>query len=157
MRTDEEREKWREEMRQKREERRREAAERHRAAPFVRPLVAKAFKTLRRSGLICRMAFKCCMSCACAELEPMLKKSGKRAAVYFHRQDDASFRDGYELHIRYAPLDGEDIPAWKALGQEVVEALKEQGLVVEWDGDVYNTIVVKTVESYRALQPVEAT
>lgn len=141
-------------LRQENEKRRREAAERREAAPFVRPRVAEAFKALRKTGRICRMAFRCCMSCATAELEPMLKERGKSAAVYFHRQDDESFRDGYDLHIRYAPLDGDDTVAWEALGHQVVEELKAQGLVVEWDGDVHNTVVVKTVKSFRALRVV---
>ena len=150
--TEADREKWRKE----RDERRRQEAERLQAAPVVRKRVRAAFMELRQTGLICRMGFRCCMSCATAELEPMLQKRGLSAAVYFHRQDDESFRDGHDLHIRHAPLDGDDTEAWKALGYQVVSALEAQGLTVEWDGDIYNTIVVKTVESYRALKAAEA-
>lgn len=118
----------------------------------LRPLVRAAFGELRKDGLICRMGFMCCMSCACAALEPMLKERKKSAAVYFHRQDDEAFRDGNDLHVRYAPLDDENTAAWEALGHTVVRELEKQGLIVEWDGDVSNTIVVKTKESYEAMQ-----
>ena len=96
----------------------------------LRPLVKAAFKQLRAGrGLITRMGFMCCMSCACAALDEMLEKRPKiRGAVYFHRQDDESFRDGYDLHLRYAPRgDDPDNDVWKALGYEVVEALREIG------------------------------
>jgi hypothetical protein len=117
----------------------------------VRPLVARAFAALRKTGLVCRMNFSCCMGCACSELEPIVKERKARGAVYFHRQDDKSFRAGRDLEVRYGPMEDGDV-AWTALGEEVRQALVDQGLVVEWDGDPDNTVTVKTSESSAALR-----
>lgn len=118
------------------------------AADAVRPKVARAFKVLRKGNLICRMGFSCCMGCACAELEPMVKARKARGAVYFHKQDDAGFRKGEDLYVRYS-VANDDAEDWKALGTEVKAALEAEGLVVEWNGDVNTAICVKTKESYR--------
>ncbi len=120
------------------------------AADAVRPKVNRAFRALRKGNLICRMSFSCCMGCACAELDPMVKARKARGAVYFHKQDDSSFRKGHDLYIRYASAGKDDLKGWKAIGDEVKAALEAEGLVVEWDSDVNMAICVKTKESYRA-------
>lgn len=121
----------------------------------VRPAVNRAFRELRKQGLVCRMAFSCCGGCASSELYPVVKKRKARGAVYFHRQSDASFRKGKDLYIAYGSLKGVD-KATKAIGDQLVLALRDEGLVVEWDGDPGQCVVVKTAESYAARQKARA-
>jgi hypothetical protein len=125
------------------------------AADAVRPKVARAFKALRKGNLICRMRFSCCMGCACAELEPMVKARKARGAVYFHKQDDSGFRKGQDLYVRYS-VANDDEAEWAALGAEVKAALEAEGLVVEWDGSVHTAICVKTKESAKSATPEPA-
>ncbi len=113
----------------------------------IRNTVGKAFAVLRKQDFIARVNFSCCTGCASYELSEMARSRKKDRAVFWHRQDDESFREGYPLHIRYfylAPEGNEsDTTAEEtAVGEQVVAALKEQHLQIKWDGDPHYTIQV---------------
>lgn len=76
-----------------------------------RARVRRAFTNLRRRGYTARMNFKCCQSCAWAQLEQDLNLDTDDAwnsvkVVFFHGQDDEAFRhDGSlerDLHVRWS-------------------------------------------------------
>ncbi len=113
----------------------------------IRDAVGKAFASLRKQGFIARVNFSCCTGFASYELSEMARTRRKDRAVFWHRQDDESFREGYPLHIRYFYLapegnDSDTASEEKSVGEQVVAALKEQHLQIEWDGNPQYTIQV---------------
>jgi len=107
----------------------------------VRAGVRKAFAALRKNEhLLCKMNFACCMSCACAELSPIVDDEKKKGAVYFHRQDNAAFNETGKLSIRYfTRTDSQDC---KKLGELIVQYMTENGVETKWDGNPTRTIEV---------------
>src|SRR2546423_7693918 len=105
-------------------------------APEITDLerIALAFATLRYKGYGTAMAFMCCGSCAGRELY----ERGFDKAVFWDVQRDAAFCDldgdveddgsGYQSLYLQSPL----CLMWAGDGQEIVDALIEQGLKVEW-------------------------
>lgn len=115
-------------------------------------LLTKAFQNLRKSGYLARQSFGCCASCAGAELAGKVremapsKRANVRGAVFYHRQDAASLRQNKPLMIRYGDVEvsgigSVGIPTIEA-GQEIVSALKAEGLDVKWSGDPNECIMV---------------
>lgn len=118
----------------------------------VRAAVGNAFAALRKKGFIARANFSCCMTCAVHELTEMAHIRKKDRAVYYHRQDAESFREGFPLHIRFFYLppesDAADSTAQeKAVGEQVAAALRNQHLRIEWDGNPNRTIQIIGIES----------
>lgn len=109
-----------------------------------RERLAKAFERLRKQGLLARMNFKCCQSCARAALTEMAVKKMEAGVpvsgyVYWHGQDDARLKRHGEVFLAYGPLDS---TGWGSIGLSapvvglmVVDALLAEGIRVEWDGD----------------------
>jgi len=128
----------------------------------VRKAVRAAFTDLKKSELTTRMGFMCCGGCASAALDEIVKKQKTRGAVYFHRQADSRFREDGDLFLMYGAI----LPKKKktkadektedaltlAIGWEVVATLRSHGLVVEYPGDHFKCVEVKTKESYWALK-----
>ena len=113
----------------------------------VRERVKAAFKALRKAGFIARANLACCMSCAIAELNEIAEKQHRDRAAYWHRQDDESFRKGQPLHIRFCYLpeketDENTTVIEKEIGEQVADALRNAGLLIEWDGNPAKTIQV---------------
>lgn len=115
--------------------------------------ILTAFKSLRKSGFTARANYMCCSSCATSGLANDLTKRGKDPdtadVVYWHKQDDTAFthgRYGYpmrtsaerqKLHTNlYIRFSG-------PRPQMIVDALKAEGLNVEWNGDPDVCIMVK--------------
>ena len=118
----------------------------------VRTAVSKAFRTLRKKGFIARMNFACCMTCAVHELTEIARTRNKDRAVYYHRQDAESFREGFPLHIRFFYLPPEDDDSdhtalEKEVGEQVATALRKQHLKIEWDSNPLHTIQVVGIEA----------
>jgi len=107
----------------------------------IKQRVNKAFRILRKDGVIARQNFMCCSSCATAALEPIWKKTGKTKIVYYHKQDGESFNKGYNLTIRYGHS-SDDKDKTRDLGIHVTNILVFVGLVYDWDGDPEKTIQV---------------
>ena len=118
----------------------------------VRSAVSNAFAALRKKGFIARVNFSCCMSCATYELTDMARARKKYRAVYWHRQDDAHFREGFPLHIRYFYLSPEDddndtSAEERTVGEQVAAALRNQNLRIDWDGNPNRTIQIIGIQS----------
>ena len=124
----------------------------------TRTKVRKAFAELRKTGAIARMNFSCCMGCASSELDGIAEEQGLHRMVYYHKQDGESFKNGYDLHVRYcihaygnlikppkglAETQEELIKTW---GHLICAALRAEGLTVKWDGSTGSTIVVRQIE-----------
>ena len=112
--------------------------------------LTQAFKALRSAGFIARQNFTCCSSCAGAQLSkdfgamPTHKQARVKGAVFFHRQDGESLREGGDMCIRFGTVKPGDHRAEDAaIGGVAVEYLKAAGLAVDWDGDPARCIVVK--------------
>jgi len=92
-----------------------------------RERVKAAFADLRKRGYACRMNFMCCGSCANAAMHD---KHPDKPHVYWHRQGDIAFEDGYLTSTLYLH--------WSGDGYEIAAVLRDWGLVVEWqESDLY--------------------
>lgn len=92
--------------------------------------INKAFTALRKSGLFARQNFKCCQSCACAEVP-----EGKDY-VFYHQQDNASLKEQGKCHLAFGGKNPE------AVGWKVVAILAQNGVRVNWDGNTDKRIMI---------------
>ncbi|MFF5972442.1 DUF6891 domain-containing protein [Streptomyces sp. NPDC012769] len=96
--------------------------------------ITAAFAALDGAGIVAREHFTCCRSCGLSEIGSEDGAEGARGFVFFHTQGTEGAASGGPLYLLYGGFDGsEDTTA--AVGGEVAEALRGQGLTVEWDGD----------------------
>lgn len=105
-----------------------------------------AFCTLADAGFIARHHYSCCQSCGVFEIgieldDAALRCEQKRAYVFYHVQDTESAVDGYGIMLAYGSASGEQQDC-AAVGREIVVAIQEQGLDVQWSGDVAERIHV---------------
>lgn len=100
----------------------------------LKDAVKKAFVELRKAGFIARANFMCCMSCASYGLGEIARERGIEKLAYWHHQDEDRLKERGQLCVRYFSMKDDD-EATKVVGQEIVEALKRNGLNVEWSGD----------------------
>jgi hypothetical protein len=108
----------------------------------VKTAITASFKQVKKEHgfTFTRQNFMCCQSCACAAIPSDTKKY-----VFYHQQDNGSFQEGYSLILRYGTsLDYGDKHEEKVkeLANELVNTLKANGLVVDWDGDIHTAIEV---------------
>lgn len=87
----------------------------------------EAFKDLRKAGYFARQNFKCCQSCAWAEIPE--EKSDK--VVFYHAQDAAHKADD-EMYI-----------GWSGDGKEICDIFAKHSIDTEWDGDNNTRIEIK--------------
>lgn len=115
-----------------------------------------AFNQLRKMGYLAKQNFSCCSNCAGYALtEEAVKKvqAGKtiRGSVFYHAQDAASRDEGDDFYLSYGPLDSTELGQigidTEAVGQEVVKVMKENGVIVEWNGSGNTRILVKVEET----------
>lgn len=122
----------------------REELEAHRKSQIAWPPVTDcdrleaAFQELERKGIVCRQNFSCCGTCGAGEIEAEIESiqaEGKpaRGYVFYHMQDtDAAVR-GEGLYLNYGAAQAGERPALQ-VAHEIVGALEQQGLSVQWDG-----------------------
>lgn len=112
--------------------------------------IRNAFKDLRKQGYFARMNFWCCQSCGCAAVPEKYKDK----FVFYHNQDAEAL--GYDGNIggknrRFRRFDSKAVlyltHGEGGDGREICETLKNQGLDVEWDGDMGKRIMVKHLEN----------
>lgn len=151
--------------------------------PGAHGRVRAAFDALESNGVLARMSFSCCQTCATEEIGDERSPNGSAegypfrewAFTYFHQQDADRLADepavlylsygafrpapGIDPALLDAASQGDDdahaatrAASQLAAGQHVVEALREQGLTVDWDGDTGRRIAV-TVPSWRKPLP----
>ena len=122
----------------------------------------KAFKLLRKQGLIARQSFGCCGSCGSYEIATKMEEmhdAGKPVTgyVFFNQQSASAYKyDGYKqpdglLYISYADASTNKYPnkitkTGEEIGKMLVAALAESGLVVEWNGNTDSCVLVKLAE-----------
>lgn len=109
----------------------------HRAA------IRTAFRRLRSHGAFARMNFECCSSCAWYQVghEP---SNSNRTVVFYNQQSDNAF---YSNHRRgRARTDTLQRPLylqWHGDAQQIIDALRAEGLDVEWEGTTTKAIMVR--------------
>jgi hypothetical protein len=108
-----------------------------------------AFKQLNDEGIVARQHFSCCPNCGHRHMErevERFEKEGREAwgyVFYDIQSTDAAIEIG-ELTLNYGGL-ADDEESTVFIGELVVDALRDHGLNVEWDGDPKKTILVKLV------------
>lgn len=107
-----------------------------------RAKISRAFSSLRKLGYFCRMSFMCCSSCAWAEVPD--EKQGK--VVFWNRQSDSSFEKagrGYgRPGDRVQDLQDDLCLQWAGEADEILSALRHEGLIASWNGDPHETIIL---------------
>ena len=117
-----------------------------------------AFARLDAAGIIARQDFACCTSCAQAEIwDEVSDPTAWRGNVWFHRQDTERAVVGDGLYLGFAGRDersrlqrllggkgaeraAADSPS---IGREIVKALADTGLTVDWNGKVERRILLE--------------
>ncbi|WP_336318317.1 DUF6891 domain-containing protein [Streptomyces lavendofoliae] len=102
--------------------------------------VALAFAALEARGVVAREHFTCCRTCGTSEMGAE-GDGGSRGFVFFHTQCTEGAAAGRGLPLLYGGFDGR-AETTAAVGREVVAALGERGLAVDWDGSPERAIVV---------------
>ncbi|MFB9890555.1 DUF6891 domain-containing protein [Planobispora takensis] len=106
--------------------------------------LSRAFAALEASGITAREDFTCCRTCGQAEIGGAGAPDA-RGYVYFHSQCTDSAAAGHGLTLLYGGFDGS--PGTTAsIGREVVAAVEETGLSVEWNGDPGRAIAVTPLD-----------
>lgn len=141
--------------------------EQHRTIAENKERLNKAFKLLRKAGLIARQSFGCCGSCGSYELATKMEElldAGKPALGYvFYNQQSAeafnSDRSDGLLYISYADGTTNKYPknaplSDKTIGKMLLSTLNHVGLVAEWNGDTNTCVLVKLAE--KTAEKIEA-
>ena len=81
--------------------------------------LVKVFNTLHKLGYWCKMNHACCQTCGWAAIP----KGNEHKAVFYHSQDAEHLRETGDVYL-----------AWAGNGAEIVKAVKDCGMKVEWDG-----------------------
>jgi hypothetical protein len=106
--------------------------------------IESAFAALDATGVLARQHFSCCGACGANEIKDEIdqaKKDGRtiRGFTFFHIQDTEHAVGGESLFLSYGSVDG-DRDAAVAVGHEIVEALRNEGLHPAWNGRQANRI-----------------
>lgn len=99
------------------------------------PKVVRAFQALADQAILARMNFACCQTCGHQQIgDDVADIDNWRGYAFFHEQD--AERLGEEpctLYLAYGTFD-DSVVTDAAVATEVAQALRDQGLQVEWDG-----------------------
>ena len=120
-------------------------AERRENLPDLKEALDVAFAQLREQYFIAEQNFMCCMGCATAKLDAMVKEKQHADVVgcaYYHGQDVRGLADG-RIVIRYCDARDEGDEAMRATGHIVAAVLRGAGLLVHWSGDPSTVIVAE--------------
>jgi hypothetical protein len=104
-----------------------------------------AFEALEGSGILCRQDYQCCLSCGYARIAAELDEIGRgrfRGFTFYHQQDTNEAVETGSIGLGYGSVthdEGQSI----AIGHEIVSALREQGLKVDWTGSLDKRIIVQ--------------
>jgi hypothetical protein len=125
----------------------------------VRDRLDRAFHSLGEQGIVARQDVACCLTCGTAEMHNEVREAlsrGRKVVGYafYHQQDTQDACKSGELYIAYASLAGGP-EANADIGRAVAEAIRKEGLVVEWDGSPQRRLCVllselpRTTEQHR--------
>lgn len=119
-----------------------------------REKLTKAFKLLRKEGLIAKQNFSCCGSCATSEIGEQAKIKAKKVGkfpkgyVQYNRQSTEGIEIFGSVHISYGAFySRNDIKRTECftdieIGELIVAKMKEVGLKTEWNGDADKCVKV---------------
>lgn len=115
-----------------------------------------AFSALEADGIVARQNFTCCQSCGHAEIAEQIdcaERSGQvtRGYTFFHQQDTESAVEYGSLYLAYGATSPGG-PGAMSIAQDVVAALRKQGLTVTWGGSTSQRIGV-SLDWKRRLSP----
>lgn len=109
----------------------------------------EAFATLDRKGIVARHNFTCCQTCGHAEIAYEVDETSHhrpvRGYVFYHQQDTESAVMGYGLYLAYGAVSSTEIASID-IGWEIVDALRDAGLSVEWNGSIQKRINVDIMD-----------
>ncbi|MEV5974790.1 hypothetical protein [Streptomyces sp. NPDC051921] len=112
--------------------------------------ITAAFAALDAAGIVAREHFTCCRNCGTSEIGAEEGAEHARGFVFFHSQCTEGAANGGPLYLLYGGFD-DSADTTAAVGGEVVEALRGQGLTVRWDGDPGQAILVTELDWRRRL------
>jgi len=118
-------------------------------ASRVRTNLLKAFKELRKEGIVARANYMCCQSCGCAGIDEALVKNPKKIGfTFWHHQDNEDLQNSGKVYLAYGIHAGDETDEEcdkKVLlvANKIVDKLKEAGLIIEWNGNTNTRILVK--------------
>jgi len=102
----------------------------------------RAFATLDASGIVARQNFSCCQNCGHGEIrDERPDDAPSHGYTFFHVQDTEAAVDGGGLYLAYGSFEPDSDAA--GVGRRVSEALRAEGLSVEWNGSTNTRILVK--------------
>jgi hypothetical protein len=111
--------------------------------------LTRAFTALETAGITARENFTCCRTCGQTEIGGVGSPDA-RGFVYFHSQCTDAAAGGYGLTLLYGGFDGSP-ETTASIGREVVAALEETGLSVEWNGEPRQAITITPLDWRRRL------
>jgi hypothetical protein len=108
------------------------------------------FPELRKHGLLARLNFECCSSCASYALCEDMKKintQNKRkkkiiGSVFYNRQDEDHFKRTGSVYLKYLSSNEDDDADALAVGMLIQTISNKFKLKVTWDGSPYKAIMV---------------
>ena len=106
--------------------------------------LTRAFAALDGTGIVAREDFACCRSCGQAEIGAD-GPEGSRGYVFFHGQSTDRAAAGDGLMLYFGGFDGSD-GTTASVGRQVVAALEQVDLPVQWDGDPGRAISVAPLD-----------
>ncbi|MFJ9845979.1 DUF6891 domain-containing protein [Kitasatospora sp. NPDC101155] len=95
--------------------------------------LARAFAALADADIVAREHFTCCRSCGLAEIGAEASP-GSRGFVFFHSGGTADAVLGNGLTLYFGGFDDSE-QTTASVGRQVVAALEQAGLSVDWNGD----------------------
>ena len=100
---------------------------------ILRRLIRRAFRELRKDGLICCENFACCTTCASSEISDILDENpGALGAVSWNSQDEDDLRKTGRVMIGF--LSSKDDPLLQVqVGLRAAQAFRDAGLEAIWD------------------------
>lgn len=119
--------------------------------------VKRAFKALRKAGVVAHVASSGCHCCYVGHSEQAEKQQGAWGAAYLWRPDlDGRHSGTRGVYIKFGAVDGRGRTT-EDVGREIVDRLRAEGVPTEWNGLASHAILVLgTVpppleETYQAL------
>jgi hypothetical protein len=106
-----------------------------------------AFAALETVGIVARQNFSCCQNCGHGEMwdeveGALANGEALRGYTFFHAQDTETAVEGGSLWLAYGSVE-EGESALIGIGDDIVSALKVEGLDVSWDRNPKTRISVQ--------------
>jgi len=108
--------------------------------------IKRIFAELADKRILAKANHECCQGCAGASLAGEIDGDDRfDGYAFYHAQDDESLRGGGSgLYIGFSHLSGIELHT-EAVGQRVVQALRDGGFTVAWNGSAASRILVTEI------------